>query len=198
MPNSGLNRPRGFTLVELLAVIALLGVFTALVVPSIGAGLSGSRISSASRIVAGQIRYSRTVALVNQREAQLVLTSAGDAKSFATAEVALKEEFFPAAGDAPEEETSSGEARRKASLDIAAEYNAKSRMQGIGFEFEGFLDTLDGEDAPKADEDGKIRLSFSGNGLCRPFSLKIGDGASFARIKVDRTCSVKIEGPFSE
>lgn len=62
-------RRRGFTLVEILAVVALIGVAIAVVSVSVGAGLSGARVKAASRDLVAALRYTRGQAIV-KREAQ--------------------------------------------------------------------------------------------------------------------------------
>ena len=57
----------GFTLLELLIVMALLGVLTAVVYPSIGRGMSTLRLRTASRQIAAAIRLARSKALREQQ-----------------------------------------------------------------------------------------------------------------------------------
>lgn len=57
----------GFTLIEMLIVMALLGIMSAMVYPSVGRGLSTLRLKTASREVAAAIRLARTKALREQQ-----------------------------------------------------------------------------------------------------------------------------------
>ena len=67
-------RPRAaFTLIELLLVIAILGILAAAVAPSVGVMISGGRLSASARELAGAGRYARTMALLNQTPVDLVV-----------------------------------------------------------------------------------------------------------------------------
>jgi general secretion pathway protein H len=63
---------RGFTLVEIIAVVALIALAVTLVAVSVGTGLEGARIRSASKDLAAALRYTRTQAIVH-REPQVLL-----------------------------------------------------------------------------------------------------------------------------
>lgn len=60
---------RGFTLVEILAVVALIALAMTLVAVTIGDGLSGARVKAASRDLIAALRYTRGQAIV-KRESQ--------------------------------------------------------------------------------------------------------------------------------
>ena len=66
----------GFTIVELLMVIVIIGVVTAIVVPRIGAAMSGGRLRVGARSVVQSARYARTMALLHQIDIDLVLDAA--------------------------------------------------------------------------------------------------------------------------
>lgn len=82
------NRARGFTLLEILVVLALAAIILALVLPRLGGGLEGLRVRTASRQVAALLRSARvhaiargqTVAVtVDPRGGTLQVESAGRA-----------------------------------------------------------------------------------------------------------------------
>ena len=64
---------RGFTLLELLVVLFLLGLVYALAAPALDAGATGLRMKSAARQVAAGLRKARGVAVAGRREAVLAL-----------------------------------------------------------------------------------------------------------------------------
>jgi prepilin-type N-terminal cleavage/methylation domain-containing protein len=67
------RRREGFTLVELLLVVAILGIVIAAVVPRLGGLLEGGQVAVAARAVAQAGRYARSMALLHQMPLDLVL-----------------------------------------------------------------------------------------------------------------------------
>ena len=66
------RRARGFTLVEIIAVVALIALAATVVVVSVGGGLSGARVRAASKDLVAALRYTRGQAIV-QRSSQALL-----------------------------------------------------------------------------------------------------------------------------
>jgi general secretion pathway protein H len=66
------RRARGFTLVEIIAVVALIALATTVVVVSVGTGLEGARVRAASKDIVAALRFTRTQAIV-KREAQVFI-----------------------------------------------------------------------------------------------------------------------------
>ena len=60
-------RQRGFTLLEILAVLALLGIALAVTAFSLDGGLERARLDATARDVAAALRHTRTRALVEHR-----------------------------------------------------------------------------------------------------------------------------------
>jgi general secretion pathway protein H len=63
----------GFTLMELLVVLAVLGLALALAVPSLGRALPGLKLQTEVRTVAGALREARVLAIAGNRETKLVI-----------------------------------------------------------------------------------------------------------------------------
>jgi general secretion pathway protein H len=68
---AGRRRSRGFTLVEIIAVVALIALAVTLISVSVGSGLSGARVKAASRDLVAALRYTRGQAIVKREEATL-------------------------------------------------------------------------------------------------------------------------------
>ncbi len=62
------HRGRGFTLVELLVVLVIIGLTLGLVSTSLSRSVSGAELRSAARNVAASLRYTRTQAILKKQE----------------------------------------------------------------------------------------------------------------------------------
>lgn len=67
------QRANGFTLLEMLVVIILIGIATAAVVVSVTRGLTTARVRAASTDLAAALRYTRTQAIVHAKPEALTL-----------------------------------------------------------------------------------------------------------------------------
>lgn len=68
-------RRQAFTLIELLLVIVIIGVLTAIVAPQFSAGIGGTRLQVEARAIAQAERYARTMALLHQAEVELTIAT---------------------------------------------------------------------------------------------------------------------------
>lgn len=64
-----MRKTYGFTLIEILAVVALIALAMTLVAVTVGDGLTGARVKAASRDLVAALRYTRGQAIV-KRESQ--------------------------------------------------------------------------------------------------------------------------------
>jgi general secretion pathway protein H len=65
--NNGFQNKAGFSLLELLVVLMLLALLTAVVIPSLGRGLSTAKLKTSSREIAASIRLARSKAVSEQQ-----------------------------------------------------------------------------------------------------------------------------------
>ncbi len=69
------NRPRGFTLVELVVVMVIIALILALVSTSISRSVSGAESRQAARKIVASLRYTRTRAILDKRETVFLVDS---------------------------------------------------------------------------------------------------------------------------
>ena len=74
------RRAAGVTLLELLIVLMIMAFVTAVVVPTLGGGVSTADLKSATREVASGLRYARDQAIAKRTESLLVIDL--DARTF--------------------------------------------------------------------------------------------------------------------
>jgi prepilin-type N-terminal cleavage/methylation domain-containing protein len=66
---------RGFTLIEILAVVAIASILLSLGLPRIGPALDRARVNSAANVMAGDLQYAQMMAVRNRRPVALVVTT---------------------------------------------------------------------------------------------------------------------------
>lgn len=214
---------RGFTMVELLIVIVIIGVMAALIGPTFTTGSDIARIKTASRGVIQMSRYARTMALLHQTPVELVYTSdgslsveqaAGGGESIVSAKAfASTNSEERAAGPAAEEEpplAKEGGATGGGASYVMADLNLTTKNEGVIFLFKGYSDSMDEGYSSRAvkaraeaqeDEKGEgevkaFRVRYKSNGTCRPYSVRVTSGGAEAlalTVAIDVLGSAKVE-----
>jgi len=76
-PHKTRTHCRAFTLIELLLVIAIIGVMVAVILPQFNVGMSGARVRTAALGYMQSARYARTMSLLYQVETAIVCETGG-------------------------------------------------------------------------------------------------------------------------
>jgi general secretion pathway protein H len=69
-------RPQGFTLIEIVGVIAIVAAVTLLLVATLNAGLPGQQLRNSARELAAQLRYARAQAMASGEPQVVTLDAA--------------------------------------------------------------------------------------------------------------------------
>ena len=178
------RRQTGFTLLELLLVVVILGIVTAVLIPQIGAGISGASLATGARTALQAARYARTMALLNQSETEVSFGyKSGIIRVMAVGEAAQR------AAEVREERDSKRTAQphhdfdpidEVASLDnqsntnlAAAEVTARSFADEINTEYHCYSDSFEAPGVTDSPAESDTRIRFRSNGTCRPFKLRL-------------------------
>ena len=188
-----LRNRRGFTLVEILLVVAIIGITSMIAMPSFVRSIRGNRLRSATRSVVMGGRYARSMALLVQQPVALAFdlgkaTFSVDAMGGAAPAVPAAD--FGATGSVAR------------ALEPAAPGDEASAAQPpMPPERVHITRTLDGitvESVKLAEQEGhvegRILVVYQPNGRCTPYEVNLRDEAgSRVRIQVDALSTATTE-----
>lgn len=161
--------PSGFTLVEVLLVLAIMAIVTVIVMPSLVHSIRGNRLRTAARTVTMAGRYARSMALLQQREmfltfnldkAGITITPAGAVEREEDAAVAAP----PAEARAPEtfSETASSGVVVRAEAEVITRSLEQVTIASV---------VIGDSDV----REGSCQVVYRSNGLCTPYKVTVVD-----------------------
>ena len=213
---------RGFTLVELLVVIVIIGVMAVVIGPTFTTGSDVARIKTASRGLMQMSRYARNMALLHQTPVDLVFTSGGSlsveqvgggdkgvvsAKAFSSTDSVVEDDEKSATADIAEDAGADQQGGGGTGY-VMADLNISKKYDQTAFVFEGHTDTLDAQPSrsgagfgdrekdDSAEDVQTFRVRYKSNGTCRPYRVRVvaaGDEAFALTVVVDVLGAAKIE-----
>ena len=188
-------RGRAFTLVELLLVVAIMGVIVAVTMPAFVNSMRGHRRRAAARTVVMAGKYARNMALLNQQDMAVVFdladaqvsvlwanprpasASYASSNEFGGGRAAILSDFRPAGADGGVSNAPAGLARNEISRKLD---QVKIEYVEIG----GDRKT-----------EGTARVVYESNGRCTPYRVGIVDDQKIGvTIEVDALASARTEG----
>ena len=193
MPGLPHSRRPGFTLVEILMVLAIMGIMTVVTMPSLVKSIRGNRLRVGTRTIVMAANYARTSAILRNQEMKLTLdkgnnqVSVDPLRSAAPAlpgdQIFQTEPSTPLTGTPPPDPDAPAETGTSAApfTSIIRKLDA---VQIESFSVEGKKDSLKGDAAT---------ILYQSNGRCTPFEARVVDEfGSGMVITVDAIGSVKV------
>jgi len=182
----GGNR-RAFTLVEMLLVLAIIGIITAITIPRLGGVIKGSRLKSASRTVIRLGRYARSMAVLHQRPAVIVFDIDGGEIAVNIDNSRMSHQQQSSGNDQQPSEDEESETEKEAT-DKEREWGMKVKLDKVRI-----ASVIYGDNG-KNFETGKCSIVYETNGRCTPYSVKLqGDDGRCVVVDFDFISTAKIK-----
>ena len=187
----------GFTLVEVLLVLVIVGIITAVTIPVFVKSMRGNRLRTGARTVVMMGKYARTMSLLQQRELAVIFDiNASKIFLLPASEVIIVRDAVGPDGNTVKlpgmaTNTVSGQEEEPGAVSPSFQGSAPEltrRLDGVRFEY---VELSGGAQQTK----GTCAVIYKSNGTCTPYSVKIDDerGASIT-VHVDALSSVTTEG----
>lgn len=173
---------RGFSLIELLLVVAIIGVMLAVVTPEFAGGIGGTQLQMAAQGVMHMSRYARSMAVLQQQPAYISFGSNGvlrvstQTKTAPVVHAPEQTAESPVPAETTETEVAAPKTQAGSSI---SQPETEELYKGIVFvvEYTDDADKQRGKSLLKNDsppvEDVTDRVLYRSNGTCRPYRVTI-------------------------
>ncbi len=173
--NPGRHAARaGFTLVEILLVVVILLISMGVAVPSLVRSYRGARLRTSARTIVMASKYARSVAVLRQTQAALLLDSAANNIEVVTVGSAAGADARSKFLDDRGSETLPGAAVPGADAPAAPAGGVESVLRR-GLEPEVRVVEVEAGDGPAAELDGIYWMNYFPSGMCDEFSVTLQD-----------------------
>lgn len=180
---------RGFTLVEVLMVLAIIGIATIIAMPSLVKSIRGNRLRVGARTIVMAGNYARTMAILRNQEMKLVLNR--DAGSV-TVEPLFEAAPSSTASTPPAPETQATTNEPTETTSALPPVRIVRQLDAVRID----TVTIDRQRERSPDKDSVV--VYQSNGRCNPYEVRVVDEFDSAMIiTVDAVASPKVrkEGP---
>jgi len=184
--------PRAFTLVELLLVVAIIGITSVISIPYMVRSIQGNRLRTSVRTVVMAGRYARSMSLLRQQELTLTFDLAGATLSVQPLNATPPPPTpLPASDETPPPVIPEKSAEEAPPPQFSGNENYPIGIQRALDQVTIEWVEVDGE--PHLTE-GTATIHYFTNGRCQPYSLRIVDARGVAtRIIVDSLSKARTE-----
>jgi prepilin-type N-terminal cleavage/methylation domain-containing protein len=182
---------KGFSLIELMLVVAVIGIASAVTLPSFYRSLRGNRLRTAGRAVVIAGRYARSMAVMKQ---QVMVVEFNLTRSEISVRPARAEAAAPAASDSDDVFTSPSMTPSVLTDEVSSEDAGSGKV-----ELKRLLDrvtivSVDVDGVEAMEQDNIVTIQYSNNGRCTPYSVLIKDEFDMAiRVDVDHLAGIQTE-----
>lgn len=186
----------GFTLVEVLMVLAILGITTIVAMPSLVKSIRGNRLRVAARTVVMAGNYARTMAILKNQEMRLILDKTGNSvtvEPYRADTPAAPERGFeePAPSPPPPAPSPSGESGSTEAGEAGPSAMPSTR---ISRQLDAVrIDSVTVEHKKMGTDEAAASVLYQTNGRCDPYEVRVVDEFGSAMvITVDAVASAKV------
>jgi len=184
---------------EMLIVMTIIAVVIVAVLPNVAASLGGTRAQIAARGLVQMSRYARSMALANQTEVEMVVSSNGvlrvraaersvnfanrgrqdgEGDAYGNAAMASARAMAMTGMEEGGERGGGGSARQASAASLESSIAQVKKFEGVNFTFEGYTDGTgrllsEREGGGRAQEGGEAVVSFRSNGVCKPCKFAV-------------------------
>jgi prepilin-type N-terminal cleavage/methylation domain-containing protein len=198
------HRSRAFTLVELLLVLAIIGIVTAITVPNFVRSLKGNRLRTAARTVVSMGRYARSMAVMRQNDMALTFDLESSRVSVREIPRGLRQDDRTGVpGREPPAGFAGGGADPIPRVDaIPAPDDGEPGTGAVSADLARDLDRVTiaevmrggGSEPPVREASGQCTVAYLSNGTCAPYTVKLTDeDGSTLVVEVDALSSADVK-----
>lgn len=178
-------RSRGFTLVEILMVLAILGIVMIVAMPSLVKSIRGNRLRVGARTVVMVGNYARTMAILRNRDMKVTLDKATSTISAEPLYASSTAPVEPPPGNPP---AGTGAAADEPVPGSASpDFNITRALDGVR------IDSISIEHKKRTGDNDSNVVIYRTNGRCNPYEVRVIDEyGSTMTITVDAVAAVKV------